>query len=164
MSRTVKLITYRIAIIICVLCGGIIGHGIGSMGHQSELDDAYERGKTDGQLLVFEKWGRYSDETVEQLVDCIHLRAIYVFDSLGFHYDTMLLDTVGWYRWEISDDFARAWYDGVDSTHRMYEDALQAWAMSHLLKERKFIIYFDSTDTMPAVEGIPIILPDTGGG
>lgn len=50
--------------------------------------DVYERGKIDGQLLVFEKWGHYSDETVEQLVDCIHLRAIYVFDSLGSHYDS----------------------------------------------------------------------------
>ena len=50
---------------------------------------AYERGKVDGQLLVFEKWGHYSDKTVEQLVDCIHLRAIYVLDSLGSYYDSI---------------------------------------------------------------------------
>lgn len=55
----------------------------------SKVEDAYDRGKIDGQLLVFEKWGHYSDEVVDQLVDCMHLRAIYVLDSLGSYYDTM---------------------------------------------------------------------------
>jgi len=54
----------------------------------------------------------------------------------------------GWYGWEISEKLARSWYDGVDSTHRTHEDAALDWAMSYLLRERKFVIYFDSTDTL----------------
>lgn len=35
--------------------------------------DAYGRGKIDGQLLVFEKWGDYDQETMDVLIECIHL-------------------------------------------------------------------------------------------
>ena len=49
---------------------------------QESRKDAYDRGKIDGELLVFEKWAHDSDEKIDLLVDCIHLRAIYVLDSL----------------------------------------------------------------------------------
>ena len=52
----------------------------------------------------------------------------------------------GWYSWEISEALTQGWYDGVDSTYSMHEEAAYNWAMSVLLRERKYVIYFDSTE------------------
>ena len=95
MNKFIKLKTYRIAGVVCALCGGLIGHGIGSMGHESELNDAYDRGYKDASWFVT--------------------------------YDVAVNPTV------VTDNLGRTWYR------------------------------IDSTDTMPAVDRLPIIIPDTGG-
>ena len=77
---------------------------------QESPSKAYERGKIDGQLLVFEKWGDYDQETIDIFIECIHL----------ISYQKLL--------------------NSIDSAYSA-----------------------DSTDTMPAVERLPIIIPDTGG-
>ena len=113
---------------------------------QESPEDAYERGYEDARLVLldtlFNQW-------LNDSLDCslsLNVRGIihlYSTES-GFWVD--------WYSWDISEELARSWYDGVDTTYSMYEDAIKAWAMSYLTKERTFIIYFDSTDTMPAID------------
>lgn len=101
------------------------------------LDQAYERGYEDAHWFV-----KYD----------IEVNPTVVVDNLGrtwYRADS----TEGWYGWDVSEALARDWYDrAADSTHRMYEKAFQAWATSLLLRGRTFVIYFDSTDTLPAVE------------
>lgn len=69
-------------------------------------------------------------------------------DSLGW--ESWSDTTLDWYSWGVSTALARDWYDGSDNN--IYQDAAVAWVISVLLKESKFTIYFDSTDTLPAVE------------
>ena len=100
---------------------------------QESPQQAYERGYEDARSV---------------LLDTLYNR--WFNDSLGWG---SLDSTKDWYGWEVSEKLARTWLDrAADTSHRVYEKAALAWAMSVLLRDRKFVIYFDSTDTMPVME------------
>ena len=139
---------------------------------QESPQQAYERGKIDGQLLDTMKpyvtMGIASpSEIVRQIVDgdtlyfwkqqvdtgyvlkpLYRVRKLWVpEDSMeSCEYEEWLDTSMGWHGWEISEKLVQGWYDGVDTTYNMYEEAVYNWAMSYLLRERKYVIYFDSTE------------------
>lgn len=139
---------------------------------------AYERGKIDGQftdstmpyvtveLIPPSEIVRQitEDDTLyfwrQQLDTGFVLKPIYRVlklwtpeDSMeSWEYEEWLNTSRGWYGWDVSEALMEGWYDGVDSTYSVHEAAMLNWALSVLTKERTFIIYFDSTDTMPVME------------
>ena len=52
MSKVISLRTYRIAVIVCALCGGLLGYKVGSGISQAELDAKYEQGYKDASWFV----------------------------------------------------------------------------------------------------------------
>lgn len=101
---------------------------------QESPQKAYERGYEDARSV---------------LLDTLYNR--WFNDSLGW--GSIDSTEKGWYGWDISEALVRSWYDrAADTSHSVYEKAAYAWAMSYLLRERKFVIYFDSTDTIPVME------------
>lgn len=75
-----------LAIIVLITIGfavGTITMVISNSQRSESLHKAYERGKIDGQLLVFKLWGHHDEETIDILIDCIHLTN---FSRLGLLY------------------------------------------------------------------------------
>lgn len=52
MSKFVKLRMYRIAVIICTLCGGLLGYKVSSGVNQAELKAKYDQGYEDASWFV----------------------------------------------------------------------------------------------------------------
>ena len=96
---------------------------------QESPQQAYERGKVDGQLLVFRFWGDYDEETINVFIDCIHLLKLSKFGTQLLYdrdsFDTFYVMTV--------------LYD---------KDSL----LLDVSGQRVIIDQLDSTDTMPGVE------------
>jgi len=125
-----------IGIVLTITAGGV---GVWLSDIESP-QDAYERGKVDGQLLEIRLQGDLAQKTIDLLIDCIHL--------IGYtELSLMALDS--------SDTFylMMGLYD-KDSL------LIRTWG------QRITVGFLDPTDTMPAVEResiLPIILWDTGG-
>lgn len=87
MSKFIKLRTYRIAVVVCALCGGLIGYWVGS---DISSQDAYELGKIDGEIRVYKLW----NEQLEEIVEALRARGLLLYDST----DTMPVveDDVDW--------------------------------------------------------------------
>lgn len=137
----------RVGLIVGFVLGVLAGICATHLWWDNTSEQAYERGYKDASWFVV-----YDIETNPTVVTDNYGRTWYRVDST----DTMSAvdsNEGGWYGWEISEALAQGWYDrAADTSHGIYEKAAIAWAMSVLLRERKFVIYFDSTDTTPVME------------
>ena len=52
--------------------------------------EAYQRGKIDGQILVYGLWNIHSAEIINQLADCIHMVNLQRLDEI----DSLASDTI----------------------------------------------------------------------
>ncbi len=84
MSKVISLRTYRIAVIVCALCAGLIGYKVGSGISQAEINQAYERGYEEGRYVTSGLWLKDLENTNEQLreiVDTLRARGLLPLDS-----------------------------------------------------------------------------------
>ena len=78
MSKVISLRTYRIAVIVCTVCGGLFGYWLSSDISKSKVKDAYERGYKDASWFV--KYDIEANPTVPAIgsVDTVPLEPLYV--------------------------------------------------------------------------------------
>jgi len=103
-----------------VFLGIILTIVISSVGESP--DQAYERGKIDGQLLVFEKWGDYDKETIDVFIDCIHLLNLSKFGLLSIDSTDTMLRQSGTQKPAVERD---SWKqkDVIDDTKTLLKEA-----------------------------------------